>query len=98
MDGLCLPAETTPTNFTGVPVSIDVVDSNGNSRNIGTATTDANGLYHFYGHQTFQATYTVIRNFPGTNGYWPSNAETTLTVASAHPTVAPTSTPPATAV
>ena len=32
-----------PNNFTGVPVTIDVMDSNGNYRNIGTATTDATG-------------------------------------------------------
>ncbi len=34
-----------PTNFTGVSVTVDVIDSNGNYRNIGTATTDATGMY-----------------------------------------------------
>ena len=36
-----------PTNFTGVQVTVDVLDSNGNYRNIGTATTDATGMYSF---------------------------------------------------
>ena len=34
-----------PTNATGVEVSVDVIDANGNFRNIGTTTSDANGLF-----------------------------------------------------
>ncbi len=45
-----------PTNFTGVPVSIDVLDSNGNYRHIGTATTDASGAFTAsHGNLTSQA-------------------------------------------
>ncbi len=37
-----------PMSATGVPVSIDVLDSNGNFRNIGTATSDANGVFSLH--------------------------------------------------
>ena len=36
-----------PTNAIGVLVTIDVIDSNGNYRNIGNAVTDASGFYTF---------------------------------------------------
>ena len=52
-----------PTNFTGVPVTIDVVDSNGNYRNIGTATTDATGMYSFTWTPDISGNYTVIATF-----------------------------------
>jgi len=45
-----------PTNATGVPVSIDVIDANGNYRNIGTATSDTTGAFSLNsGSQIFQA-------------------------------------------
>ena len=34
-----------PTDTTGVPVTLSVVDSNGNYREIGTTTSDADGFY-----------------------------------------------------
>ncbi len=34
-----------PMDATGVQISIDVLDANGNYRNIGTATSDAYGVY-----------------------------------------------------
>ena len=34
-----------PANFTGVQVSLSVIDSNGNQYPIGTATTDETGTY-----------------------------------------------------
>ena len=34
-----------PTNVIGVPVTLSVIDSNGNQRQIGTATTDASGTF-----------------------------------------------------
>ena len=68
------------TNFTGVTVSIDVVDSNGNFRNIGSATTDATGAYSLQWKPDIPGKYTVIATFAGTNGYWPSSAETSFAV------------------
>jgi hypothetical protein len=82
-----------PTNFTGVEVTIDVFDSNGNYRNIGTATTDATGMYSFTWVPDIPGDFTVIATFHGTNGYWPSYSETTFTVS--EPAATPTSTPAA---
>ena len=45
-----------PTNFTGVEVTIDVLDSNHNYRNIGNPTTDATGTYKLAWTPTSQAT------------------------------------------
>jgi hypothetical protein len=83
-----------PTNFKGVEVTIDVIDSNGNYRNIGTATTDATGTYSYQWTPDITGKYTVIATFHGTNGYWPSYTETNFAVDPAHPTTAPTATPP----
>lgn len=83
-----------PTNFKGVEVTIDVVDSNGNYRNIGTAMTDATGMYNLRWTPDIEGKYTVIATFHGTNGYWPSYSETAFAVDGAHPTAAPTEAPP----
>jgi hypothetical protein len=85
-----------PTNFTGVPVTIDVLDSNGNYRNIGTATTDATGTFRLTWTPDIPGDYTVIATFEGTNGYWPSYSEEGFTVmeapsATATPIPAPAS-------
>jgi hypothetical protein len=85
-----------PTNFTGVPVTIDVLDSNGNYRNIGTATTDATGSYSLTWTPDIPGNYTVIATFHSTNGYWGSYSETSFAVAqapaaTATPTPAPAS-------
>ncbi|MGD0449757.1 MAG: PQQ-binding-like beta-propeller repeat protein [Candidatus Bathyarchaeia archaeon] len=81
-----------PTNFTGVPVTISVVDSNNNFRTIGTATTDATGMYTLTWTPDISGNFTVYANFAGTNGYWPSYAETSFVANSAHATTAPTAT------
>jgi outer membrane protein assembly factor BamB len=85
-----------PENFTGVPVSIDVIDSNDNYRTIGTATTDGSGAFTFTWVPDIPGDYTVIAKFAGTNGYWPSSSETSFTVeeqpaATAPPTPTPAS-------
>ena len=54
--GYVYQQQAMPTNFTGVPVQIAVLDSNGNHYSIGTATTDASGMYTLTGHQQSQAT------------------------------------------
>ena len=81
-----------PTNFTGVPVTISVLDSNNNFRTIGTATTDATGLYSLTWTPDISGNFTVVANFAGTNGYWPSYAETSFVANSAHATTVPTAT------
>ncbi len=84
-----------PTNFTGVTVTLTAIDPNGNYITLGKATTDANGLFS-YSWQSPQVPgkYTITATFAGTNGYWPSNAQTAVTVQSApSATSAPTPTP-----
>jgi hypothetical protein len=78
-----------PSNFTGVDVTINVVDSNGNFRSIGTATTDYTGAYSVVWQPDIPGTYNVVATFAGTNGYWPSSATTTFNVMSTHPTESP---------
>ena len=68
--------QSMPTDFTGVPVQFYVLDSNGNYRQIGTATTDESGSYSLTWTPDISGNFTVYANFAGTNGYWPSSAET----------------------
>ena len=84
-----------PTNFTGVDVTINVVDSNGNSRPIGTVQTDKTGAFNLVWTPDIAGKFTVTANFAGTNGYWPSSATTAFNVQAEHPTAtpAPTQTP-----
>ncbi|MGA2524831.1 MAG: Ig-like domain repeat protein, partial [Candidatus Bathyarchaeia archaeon] len=82
-----------PTNFTGVPVNIYVLDSNHNYRQIGTATTNENGMYTLTWTPDIAGNYTVYANFAGTNGYWPSSDTTSFTAMQASATAAPTATP-----
>ncbi len=82
-----------PSNFTGVLVSIDAIDPNGNSINIGTATTDANGFFHYtWTPPNIAGDYTVLVRFAGSNGYWPSGSVTAMNIADASASPAPTAT------
>jgi hypothetical protein len=81
-----------PSNCTGIPVTIAVLDSNGNYRTIGTATSDASGFYSFQWMPDIPGKFNVIATFEGTNGYWPSYAETSFAIDPA-----PEATPPPTA-
>ncbi len=85
-----------PTDFAGVPVTISVVDANGNYRTVGTTTSTSAGTFSLTWTPDIPGDYTVIANFAGTNAYWPSSSMTSFNVAEAHPTVAPTAAPPAT--
>jgi hypothetical protein len=85
-----------PTNFTGVPVQIAVLDSNGNHYSVGTTTTDASGTYRLTWTPSIAGNYTVFATFAGTNGYYPSYAEDGFVVmqeptATTAPTPAPAS-------
>jgi outer membrane protein assembly factor BamB len=80
-----------PIDFTGVTVSIDAIDPNGNYIHIGDATTDANGVFHYiWTPPEIPGGYTVTATFAGTNGYWPSNAETNMAVSEVPPSPTPT--------
>jgi hypothetical protein len=79
-----------PHNITGVPVTLSVVDSNGNYRTIGTTTSDGTGTYGFTWTPDISGAYTVIATFTGTNAYYGSTAQTHISATEAA-TPAPTS-------
>jgi len=81
-----------PTNTTGVPVTLSVLDSNGNLREIGTTTTDASGYFTYKWTPDIQGSYTVYASFGGSTSYWPSQAETSFAADPASPTATPAST------
>lgn len=81
-------------NAEGVKVTLSVIDSNNNRRDIGTATTDANGFFSYEWTPDIPGKFTVFATFAGTNGNWPSQAETAFTVMQApEPTATPTPAP-----
>jgi outer membrane protein assembly factor BamB len=82
-----------PTNTTGVPVTLSVLDSNGNHHEIGTTTSDASGYFTYKWTPDIQGSYTVYASFGGSTSYWPSQAETSFAVDPAAPTLAPTAAP-----
>jgi hypothetical protein len=77
-----------PTDVKGVTVILDVVDANGNYRNIGTAITDASGTFSYMWQPDIPGKYTVIATFSGTESYGSSWAETAIGVVDS-----PTATP-----
>jgi hypothetical protein len=76
-----------PSNATGVPVSIDAIDPNGNFVHIGDATSDTNGFYNLAVDTNAlgaaEGTYKVIATFAGSNSYGSSSSEAAFTVNSA---------------
>lgn len=69
-----------PTDATGVPVTLSVLDSNGNYREIGTATSNSDGFFTFNWVPDISGEYTVYANFAGSKSYWPSHAVTSFAV------------------
>jgi hypothetical protein len=69
-----------PANAKGVTVTLSVLDSNNNFRTIGTTTTDLSGAYSYQWAPDIPGKYIVYASFAGTNGYWPSSAETSFAV------------------
>ncbi len=84
-----------PMDATGVPVAISVVDANGNYREIGTVTSDADGFYSLNWIPDIEGKYTVYASFAGSESYWPSHAVTAFNVdpAPSTPTPQPTQQP-----
>jgi hypothetical protein len=74
-----------PTNATGVTVYIDVLDANGNYRNIGSTTSNINGFYHFTWQPDIPGDFEVVARFAGSNSYFASQAQTAFTVTEAPP-------------
>ena len=84
-----------PTNVTGVPVTISVIDNNGNSRPIGTTTSDGSGTFSLTWTPDISGNYVVTASFAGSQSYYPSSAEThfTATEPAATAPPAPTAAP-----
>ena len=69
-----------PMNATGVPVTLDAIDPNGNFISIGTTTSDLSGFYSLMWEPEIEGKYTVIATFEGSDSYWASYAETAIGV------------------
>ncbi len=78
-----------PSNATGVTVTLGVLDSNNNFRQIGTTTSDASGKYGFTWTPDIPGNYTLYASFAGSNSYYPSSAETYIYASTPAPTVSP---------
>jgi len=72
-----------PSNATGVQVIVDVIDANGNYRNIGTTTSDANGVFSLNWTPDIAGKYTVYVTFAGSKAYWGSFAQSAFVVDNA---------------
>ena len=83
-----------PSNAVGVKVHITAIDPNGNFQDIGTVTSDKDGLYSTMWKPPVDGKYTVTATFEGSNSYYPSHAVTAFGVdpapAAAIVTPAPT--------
>jgi hypothetical protein len=69
-----------PTDVTGVDVTLSVLDTNGNFREIGTVTSDSAGFFSYEWTPDIPGKYTVYASFAGSKAYWPSHAETAFIV------------------
>jgi len=78
-----------PLNATGVSIELSVVDANGNYRNIGTATSDADGFFNYNWKPDIEGAYTLYASFAGSKAYWPSHAVTSFAVDPAAATSTP---------
>jgi len=75
-----------PNDITGVEVTLSILDPNGNTYDVGTTTSDSNGMYKMMFTPEVPGAYTVIAKFTGSKAYWPSHAETAIGVGEAEPT------------
>jgi hypothetical protein len=69
-----------PTDTTGVTVSIDAVTPSGEYTNLGYATSDASGRFHFSFCPDQAGDYVIYATFGGSAAYYSSFAQTEMTV------------------
>jgi outer membrane protein assembly factor BamB len=69
------------THVKGVTVQLSAHASDGSTIDLGTATTDANGLFSKLWTPPAEGEYRIIASFAGTNSYGSSHAEAPLGVA-----------------
>ncbi len=75
-----------PTNATGVLVSLDTVDPNGNLVHIDDVTSDSNGMFKTMWTPQIPGAYTIIASFAGSKSYFSSSSETAMAITEAAPT------------
>lgn len=85
--------------ITGVQVSLDAVDPNGNYIHIGDTTSDMSGTFSYVWQPEHVGKYTVMATFAGSNAYGSSYGETAVGVVAAPqqtetPTANPVTLPP----
>ena len=78
-----------PTNITGVSVTLSVLDSNNNYRDIATTTSDADGFFSYNWKPDIEGKYTLYASFTGSESYYPSKAVTAFYVDPAAATSTP---------
>ena len=81
-----------PTNTTGVKVTINVVDPNGNCYDVGTATSTTEGTFGLMFDPLVPGDYTIYATFEGTESYYSASSSTFIHVTEA-PSVTPEPTP-----
>lgn len=80
-----------PTNTSGVPITLSILDSNGNYRTIGTTTSTAIGTFSYTWTPDIVGDYTVYATFAGSESYYSSSAAAAFH-ASQPATIAPVAT------
>ena len=69
-----------PGDATGVEVTLDAIDPNGNFVHIDTVRSDMSGMFKKKWTPEHEVEYTIIATFEGSKSYWASYAETTVGV------------------
>jgi hypothetical protein len=86
-----------PTNLTGVPVSVDAIDPNGNFIHLGDVISSASGFYSIAVDtgklDAGAGKYTIVASFAGSNSYGSSSAETAFAVNPSSTAATPTAPP-----
>ena len=85
-----------PDTVTGVPVSIDAIDPNGNFMHIADVTSDVSGSYSYMWKPDSVGKYDITAAFVGSPSYGSSFAETAVGVTEAPATSTPVPTQQAT--
>ncbi|MCW4023338.1 MAG: hypothetical protein NWF02_09290 [Candidatus Bathyarchaeota archaeon] len=69
-----------PSDATGVTVTLEAIDPNGNYQYIGTTTSDISGNYGFSFKPEIEGKYTIMATFSGSGGYYGSTTTTYMSV------------------
>ncbi len=72
-----------PSGATGVPISIDAVDPNGNYVHLGDTTSDSSGRFHLSVCPDTPGDYVIYATFGGSAAFYSSFAQTEMTVMNA---------------